>query len=89
MARPVGVGRPNDDDSTTLCMIISTSQMLLAYICCNIYGHSYLFIGNHSIFGHNNKYMDQQWPFLGQIYVFFSTFFDVTRSNITITYYVR
>ena len=32
--------------------------------------------------------MDQQWPFLGQIYIFFSTFFDVTRSNITITYYV-
>ena len=35
------------------------------------------------------KYMDQQWPFLDQINVFFFTFFDVTRSNITITYYGR
>ena len=41
---------------------------------------------------HNNtiyKYMDQLWLFVGQIYVFVSTFFDVARSNITITYYVR
>ena len=29
--------------------------------------------------------MDQHWPFLGQIYAFFSTFFDITRYNITIT----
>ena len=43
----------------------------------------------HNNTTHKAINMDQQWPFLGQIYVFFSTFFDVTCSNITITYYVR
>ena len=42
----------------------------------------------HNNTTHNNKFIDQQWPFLGQIYVFFSTLFDVTRFNTTITSYV-
>ena len=33
--------------------------------------------------------MDQQWAFLGQIYVFSSTFFDVSWFNITISYHGR
>mmetsp|Transcript_35215 Transcript_35215/g.39598 ORF Transcript_35215/g.39598 Transcript_35215/m.39598 type:complete len:81 (-) Transcript_35215:378-620(-) len=41
----------------------------------------------HNNTTHNNKYMDQQWPFLGQIYVFLSTFFDFSGFNIMITYY--
>ena len=36
---------------------------------------------------HNTKYIGQQWPFLGQMYVFFSTFFDFSWFNIMITYY--
>ena len=41
----------------------------------------------HNNTEHNNKYIDQQWPFLGQIFGFLSTFFDCSGFNIMITYY--
>ena len=61
-----------------------------AFYCTILCSETRIFCNINLITTHHiMKNIDQQWPFLDHIYVLFSTFFDVTRSNITITYYGR